>query len=140
MGITFATSPQGADHTTLNTLGIAEYDHQATKGIAQTLKQNRIAVTVGDNTMCLFAMIAVAADKDGMKAMAETLSGLYGKPFNAEDVIKIGDDTMKMEIAFNEKAGFKSEDNRLPDFFYDEVSPSTGTKFNVGHEEMMASL
>lgn len=140
MGIVFETSAQGADHTTLNTLGIDGYDHRATKGIAKLLMKNRISATVGDNMLCMFASIAISADKDGYKAFAEALSGLYGESIDEDKVKNIGIETLNMEFAFNQKAGFTPEDDRLPSFFSTETASSTGMKYEVSHEESQASI
>lgn len=139
MGVSFATSPQGADHTTLNTLVMPNYNHKATEGISETLKNDRIGTTVCDNMLCLFAFAALGADKDGLGAIAEAMTGLYGEEFDVERVLNIGVETLRMEFEFNEKAGFTKADDKLPDFFYNEVSNSCGVKYGVSEEEEQAT-
>lgn len=139
MGIAYATSPQGADHTTLNTLVMHDYDHKATEGVAEELKGTRIGVTVCDNMLCLFAFVALGSDKDGMVAIADALTGLYGKEFDVNGVLNIGVETLKMEFEFNEKAGFTKEDDKLPDFFYNEIASGCGKKYEVSEEEEQAT-
>lgn len=139
MGISYATSPQGADHTTLNTLVMSDYDHKATEGISEILRDARIGTTLCDNMLCLFAFAALGSDKDGMGALADAMTGLYGEEFDVEKVLNIGVETLKMEFEFNEKAGLTKEDDKLPDFFYNEVATSCGMKYEVSEEEEQAT-
>ena len=139
MGIAYETSPQGADHTTLNTLLESDFDHKATVGIAGILKDSRIGVTVCDNMICLMAWFAISSDKDGLTAVADAMTGLYGEPFDVERILNIGAETLKMEFDFNDKAGFTKEDDRLPDFFYNEIAPASGMKYEVSEEESQAT-
>ena len=43
---------------------------------------------------------------------------------------------MKLERAFNKAAGFTIDDDGLPEFFYNEVAPSTGAIFDLSKEDM----
>ena len=48
----------------------------------------------------------------------------------------IGAKTLALEKKFNDKAGITSKSDRLPSFFYTEISDQAGVAFDVPGEEM----
>ena len=46
----------------------------------------------------------------------------------------LGDETLRLEHAFNREAGFTEQDDELPAFFYHEPLPPTGrvARFHAG--------
>ena len=52
-------------------------------------------------------------------------------------ISQIGRDTLTMERDFNKAAGFKAEDNKLPEYFYTEVAPATGAVFDMSAADMV---
>ena len=50
--------------------------------------------------------------------------------------IGLGVKVLLTEVKFNELAGFKTEDDRLPRFFYEEMHEGTGEVFDIGDIEL----
>ena len=132
-GITYATSPQGADHTAGITMGRA-FDDCARTAQAYVSNKLQVAMCFCDSMMCLFAF---AHTLPKMDLLANMLAGMYGGPVDMTRVThKMGVTTLLTERFFNEEAGFSAEDNKLPDFFYTEISEATGSVFDINQVEM----
>lgn len=133
-GVTYATSPMGADHTAGATLFPAGKEQTSKGGMVAIsgMVQNMMAMC--DNLVCLFAFGGLMADTTVGPAM---LAGIYGGEWDFGRMMGIGAQTIAMEDAFNREAGFTEKDNRLPDFFYTEFAPATGAVFDISSEEMV---
>ncbi|MCF8009112.1 MAG: hypothetical protein K9K32_05050, partial [Halanaerobiales bacterium] len=131
MGVTFATTPMGADHTAGITAALGA---DGTEKGPQVFLSSQIQAmsAAADNLMCLFGWFALA----GSNVMADVLEGIYGGDWDMDKVISIGIKTIKMEKEFNNKAGFTDQDDHLPDFFYTEKSPYTGEVFDITQKEL----
>ncbi|HEY8491059.1 MAG TPA: aldehyde ferredoxin oxidoreductase C-terminal domain-containing protein [Dehalococcoidia bacterium] len=113
MGITYATSPQGADHTAgmVTARGVTE------STLLQQARHEQILMAALDSVgLCQFSN-PVEAD------LAKLLSTRYGVRFTEEDVLNLGRRCLKTEREFNLRAGFTPEDDRLPAFLYTEPLP-----------------
>ena len=134
IGVTYATSPMGADHTAGNTLPIAQGEETSKAGMVGLSRLIQTMFATFDNMACLFASGGgFLADQTVGPAL---LAGLYGGQWNFDKMLAIGAQTIMMEDAFNKSAGFTDKDNRLPDFFYTEFAPATGAVFDISAEEM----
>ena len=54
----------------------------------------------------------------------------------ADDVTELGKKILKMERDFNERAGFTSKDDRLPEFFKKEKLAPHNVTFQVADEDL----
>jgi len=63
--------------------------------------------------------------------MVEECNGVLGTNWTMDDVGRIGGETIKMERAFNEAAGFTKVDDRLPEFMNYEKLPPHNVTFDV---------
>ncbi len=127
IGITYATSTQGADHTmgytiTTNILGVGGKLDPLSKGGQVELSRNlQIATAAIDSTgMCLFIAFAALDDDACLPALIDMINARFGIDLTADDVTNLGMSILKTERAFNIAAGFTSKDDRLPEFFKDE--------------------
>jgi len=143
MGITYATSTQGADHTmgytvTSNILGVGGTVDPLTKeGQVQLSRDLQIATAAIDSTgMCLFIAFAALDDEKCLPALVDMLNARFGIALTMDDVIALGQSILKTERAFNMAAGFTAVDDRLPDFFYTEALPPHNVVFDFTDEEM----
>lgn len=132
MGVTFATTAMGADHTTGITLVIEGMDNMRNTTLVVLSSVMQSSSATADNMMCLFGWFSLL----GSEYIVDVLEGIYGGEWDMERVIGIGVRTIMMENEFNKKAGFTKEDDRLPDFFYKEKSPATGAVFDISQEEI----
>jgi aldehyde:ferredoxin oxidoreductase len=127
IGITYATSTQGADHTmgytiATNILGVGgKLDPLSKEGQVELSRNLQIATAAIDSTgMCLFVAFAALDDATCLPALIDLLNARYGIKLTAADVTNLGMTILKTERAFNLAAGFTSMDDRLPEFFADE--------------------
>ena len=146
-GVTYATTPMGADHTagyavTANILGVGGTVDPLTKGGQVELSRNlQIATAAVDTTgLCLFVAFAVLDNPDALVAIVEMLNARYGLSLGLEDVTTLGRTVLDTEIDFNRRAGITSAADRLPDFFIDEKLPPHNTTFDVTDEELDSVL
>ena len=127
IGITYATSTQGADHTmgytiATNILNVGgQLDPLSKEGQVELSRNLQIATAAIDSTgMCLFIAFAALDDAACLPALIDMINARYDIALTADDVTNLGKFILKTERAFNQKAGFTSEDDRLPEFFNDE--------------------
>jgi aldehyde:ferredoxin oxidoreductase len=127
IGITYATSTQGADHTmgyTIATeiLGVGgTADPLSKEGMVELSRGLQIATAAIDSTgMCLFIAFAALDDETCLPALIDMLNARFGIALGADDVTNLGMSILKTEHAFNEAAGFTNLDDRLPEFFETE--------------------
>jgi aldehyde:ferredoxin oxidoreductase len=143
MGVTYATSTQGADHTAgyavcQNILGVGgSVDPLSPEGQADLSRNLQIATGAIDASgLCLFVAFAVLDDPNAMEGMCEMLAGFYGRPFSSDDFGNLGIGVLKDERDFNTRAGFSPADDRLPEFFQREKLAPHDVVFDVPDEEL----
>ncbi|HHT46509.1 MAG TPA: aldehyde ferredoxin oxidoreductase [Firmicutes bacterium] len=125
-GVTFATSPMGADHTSGLTLE-APLDPLSPLGQAAVSAMMQSVSATADSMMCLFAWFSAATPD----TIPELIAGAYGGEWDFDKILDIGRQSILREKAFNAAAGFRKEHDRLPDFFLTEKSPATGAVFDI---------
>lgn len=133
-GVTYATSPQGADHTAGLTIR-EKINHLDPKGQVEVSRAKQIAMA-GYDTLgaCIFAGFGYAAAPSG--TIARLLNARYGWDV-PDDILQIlGKETLRLEREFNRRAGFTPADDRLPEWMTREPIPPTGAVFDVAPEEM----
>jgi len=132
-GVTFATSPQGADHTGGLTIRF-KVDHTDPKGQAKLSREAQIG-NAGLDTLgiCLFAGFGFRAAPGTIR---DLLNARYG--WDVEDDIseKLGRECLKLEREFNRRAGFTSADDRLPEWMMREELAPTNAVFDVPEEDL----
>ncbi len=132
-GITYATCPQGADHTAALTMGRA-FDDAGRAAQAYASNKLQVAICFSDSMMCLFAFAHASSRID---LLGKMMAGLYGGPADITRVtIGLGVKTLLTERAFNKLCGFTAEDDKLPDFMYTERSDATGSVFDINPVEL----
>jgi aldehyde:ferredoxin oxidoreductase len=143
MGVTYATSTMGADHTAgyavaPNVLGIGgKVDPLRPEGQVELSRNLQIATAAIDASgLCLFVAFAVLDDPTAMEGICEMFSGYYGRTVSADDFLNIGKQALAAERAFNKAAGFTPFDDRLPDFFRKEKLAPHDVTFAVADEDL----
>ncbi|MBW1738815.1 MAG: aldehyde ferredoxin oxidoreductase, partial [Deltaproteobacteria bacterium] len=142
IGVTYATSTMGADHTagysiTGNVLGVGgTVDPLKPEGQVALSRNLQIATAAIDATgLCLFIAFAILDHEDTFNAMLDMLGAFTGQNLTADDVMALGKKILDYERDFN-RAGFTSKQDRLPDFFKNEPLPPHNVTFEVTDEDL----
>ena len=132
-GVTYATSPQGADHTAGLTIRakVNHLDPTVQKDPSLTAQLNMAGYdTIG---ACIFAGFGYAATPDGV--IKRLLRARYGWQDLPDNVLQsLGKETIKMEREFNRRAGFTAQDDRLPKWMTEQALPPHNAVFDVSEE------
>ncbi len=130
VGVTYATSPMGADHTA----GLSYEDPMSKEGkVEKSLAMQVLMGLVDSMGYCLLATPGdQAATLDFFRDM---LKARYGLDLTAEDLLEIGKQTLRDEIKFNEGAEFNTAPE-VPAFMREEPLAPTGSVFDVDPQEM----
>jgi aldehyde:ferredoxin oxidoreductase len=139
-GVTFATSPMGADHTAGNLVGLyltQALDPLKKEGQVEASRFLQIAMAAFDATgLCFMASVALLSPEAG-EAFRQLLSARSGTRFGPDDFPDaLGRRVLKAEREFNGRAGFSRQDDRLPKFYYEESLPPHNTVFTISEEEL----
>ncbi len=133
LGVTYATSPMGADHTAGNTIR-AEVDHTDPKPQPALSKKAQPMSMIADSMgLCLFVMPALGAHLDKLARIYELYSGIK---VSGEELLKAAENALNVERDFNRRAGLSPAQDRLPEFMTDEPLPVSGSVFDVPLEEL----
>jgi len=142
IGVTYATTPMGADHTAgyaiaTEIMGVGgTADPKDTKK-ADLSRNLQVATAAIDATgYCLFIAFAVLDIPEGLEGVVDTLNGVLGTSLTVADVPGYGMQIIKTERAFNKAAGFTEKHDRLPEFFLKEPLPPHNLVFGVTDEEL----
>jgi len=135
IGVTYATSPQGADHTAGNALEMAKaLDQKKPEGqVAISLRLQVRAALLDSLGVCLFIRPAFVKNPG---LLPRLLNARFGWSLTYEDVRKMGLDCLAMERDFNRLAGVPDERCDVPEFMRTEPLPPYDTVFDVPREEM----
>ena len=132
IGITYATSPMGADHTAgytvapeiLSVGGKADPLSPEGKAALSRAFQATTAFAFDSTGHCLFVAFAVLDIASGFDGLMEECNALLGTKWTAADAAKLGAEILKKERAFNEAAGLGKQADRVPEFMkYEKLPP-----------------
>ncbi|TES96357.1 MAG: aldehyde ferredoxin oxidoreductase [Promethearchaeota archaeon] len=142
IGVTYATTPQGADHTAgyaiateiMGVGGTADPKDTNKSDLSRNLQLATAAIDAAG--YCLFIAFAILDIPEGLEGVVDTLNGVLGASLTVNDVAGYGQQIIDTERAFNKAAGFTEKDDRLPEFFLKEPLPPHNEVFNVSDEEL----
>lgn len=143
IGVTYATSPMGADHTAgyavaTNLLKVGgDVDPLKPKGQIELSRNLQIATAAIDTAgFCLFIAFAILDQEETFNAMLDLINSMYGLNMTGDDVVELGKKVLTMEREFNRKAGFNAAHDRLPHYFKREELAPHNVTFDVTDEEL----
>jgi aldehyde:ferredoxin oxidoreductase len=142
IGVTYATSPMGADHTAgyaiaPEILGVGGTLDPLDPKKAEVSRNLQLATAFVDATgYCLFIAFAVLDNPEGLEGVVESLNGVLGTNLTVDDIGSRGKSIIDIELEFNRKAGFTSIHDRLPEMFLDEKLPPHNTVFDVPDDDL----
>jgi aldehyde:ferredoxin oxidoreductase len=134
-GVTYGSSPMGADHTAGNAFGARnEVDPLGVEGQRELSLKLQLGAAMLDATgLCLFARPPVFGDP---QLMVDLINGRYGWGWSVADLEEMKKTVIRTELAFNEQAGHTAADARMPEYMTREPLPPHGTVFDVPDSEM----
>lgn len=134
-GVTYATSPQGADHTAGNAFGARnEVNPLAIEGQKElSLKLQIISAMLDSTGLCLFARPPVISDP---QLMVEMINGIYGWGWDKNDLDTMYRDLLRNELEFNRLAGKTASDYRIPEYMREEPLAPHNVVFDVPDSEL----
>lgn len=132
-GVTYATSPQGADHTAGLTIR-ARIDH-LNPTIQVEISRSAQYNMAGFDTLgaCTFTGSAFTTAPECLPALLATALGWPAPPTVLTD---LGRETLRVEREFNRRAGFTPADDRLPDWMRQEALPEIDSVFDVSNSDL----
>jgi aldehyde:ferredoxin oxidoreductase len=143
IGVTYATSTMGADHTagyaiTANILGVGgSVDPMKPEGQVALSQGLQIATAMLDAMgLCIFVAFPVLDNPEAFTAICEMATAHTGKDWNADELMLLGKKVLAYERLFNNAAGWKPSDDRLPAFMYTEKLPPHDAVFTVSDAEL----
>ena len=142
IGVTYATSPMGADHTAgyaiaSEILGVGGKADPLAVEKAELSRNLQVATAALDSTgYCLFTAFAILDIPKGLEGIVQTLNGVLGTSWTTDDFMNLGKQIIKTEREFNKAAGFTAAHDRLPEFLRKEKVPPANEVFNVPDEEL----
>jgi len=128
-GVTYATSPMGADHTAGMT-----YELEDEGAVELSLREQITMATVDAMGLCYFSI--TVDRKVMMEFLKDLLNARYGLNLTADDVVDVGRGTLRDEMKFNAEAGFVDANDPDPEFIRVEPLPASGMVFGVSADEM----
>jgi len=135
-GVTFATTPQGADHTCGQTIR-DKINHLDPKGQVALSRTKQINMA-GYDTLgaCIFAAFGFAVAPP--ETIRDLINARYGWGVGTDILQVLGKQTIKLELEFNRGAGFTKAHDRIPEWMTREPLPPHNVVFDVPEEEMDA--
>jgi aldehyde:ferredoxin oxidoreductase len=128
MGVTYSTSPQGADHTA----GMVTARGATTETLIKQSRHEQLVMMAIDSVgVCQFSN-ALPGD------MAVFVSNRFDVDWDDATVLKMARQGIDAEREFNRRAGFDREDDRLPRWLYEEglPLPDGPSVFDIAPEEL----
>ncbi len=144
IGVTYATTTMGADHTAGYTIAP---EILAVGGESDPLKMEKAkadlsrafqktTALIDSSGHCLFIAFAVLDIPSGFEGMVDEINGVLGTDMTGDEWVEMGAEILRRERAFNEKAGFTKADDRLPEFMKYEKLPPHNVVADIPDEVM----
>ncbi len=147
VGVTYATTPMGADHTAgyavaTNILKVGgDVDPLKAEGQVALSQAFQVATAVVDTTgLCLFIAFATLDNPEANQAVVDMVNAKYGLSLTADDVGALGQKILSTERDFNRRAGMGPETDRMPDFMKREPLPPHNVIWDVSDEDLDKAL
>ncbi|MCX7781860.1 MAG: aldehyde ferredoxin oxidoreductase [Negativicutes bacterium] len=131
-GVTYITTPMGADHTAGN-VARAQTIHHDKEGKVALSAKSQLGMSIID-ALGLCMMIVPALPNRAI--LAEMINALHGWQLTENDFATIGRENIRLEQEFNRGAGFTAAHDRLPEHFYEEVNPAVNAVFDINDEDL----
>jgi aldehyde:ferredoxin oxidoreductase len=142
-GVTYATSPMGADHTAGNALpgsmlpdGTKPDPTQSENQVRLSRYLQHLAMTFDSLGLCWFTRGPILTDPS---LLMDILHAAYGGTWNMEKLLEQAGEALQVELAFNRAAGL-GDQHDLPYFFRTEPIGMQGRVFDVPVQDLNQTL
>jgi len=144
IGMTYAISTMGADHTSGYTIApeilavggdVDQFDVDKAE-LVRAFQQTTAFIDMSGH--CLFIAFAILDIAEGFEGLVEECNGVLGTDWTGDDVTRIGQEILDKELAFNRAAGFTEADDRMPEFMLYEKLPPHDVTWDVPEETLDA--
>jgi len=144
IGMTYAISTMGADHTSGYTIApeilavggdLDQFDRDKAD-VVRAFQQTTAFIDMSGH--CLFIAFAILDIAEGFEGLVEESNGILGTDWTGDDVTRVGQEILDKELAFNRAAGFTEADDRIPEFMLYEKLPPHDVTWDVSNETLDA--
>jgi len=132
-GITMMLSAQGADHTAGNVLRSDSSDKSIEEMVEASIEAQIASAAADSLGLCIFGRSVTASE---LETVVSAINDAHNTSLTTEFFDELGRDTLKLEKEFNAAAGFNSDDDELPAFFYNEALQPTGKQARFHSDEL----
>ena len=129
-GVTYFSSPMGADHTAGLTYRLPKDKNEQVETSLKTQVKAAACDAFG------YCLNAVPGGESVYPFFADLMNARFGLQMKEEDVIQVAKQTLHDQLAFNEKAQFSQIDTSIPAFFREELIAPTSSVFDVNESEV----
>lgn len=143
IGVTYATSTMGADHTAGYTIAPEILSVGGTVEPLSSKDKIGLSKAFQDTTAfldmagyCIFIAFPILDIESGFEGVIETVNAMLGTSYKAEDVTRIGNEILRIERDFNMRAGIGKEKDRMPEFMKYEKLPPHNHVWDIPDEEL----
>ena len=144
IGMTYAISTMGADHTSGYTIApeilacggdLDQFDVDKADLVRAFQHTTAFIDATGH---CLFIAFAILDIAEGFEGLVEECNGVLGTDWTGDDFVQMGKEIVDKELSFNRAAGFTPADDRLPEFMKYEKLPPHDVVWDVPDETLDA--
>ncbi len=143
IGVTYAMSTMGADHTAGYTIA-PEIMAVGGKADPLSLKDKvSLSKSLQDATAfldaagyCIFIAFPILDIPSGFQGAIDVVNGFLGTKYTADDVGRIGNEILRIERDFNLRAGIGKEADRMPEFMKYEKLPPHNHVWDMSDQEL----
>lgn len=143
IGVTYATSTMGADHTAGYAIGAnilksgGEVNPLGIDGQVDLSRNLQVFTAAIDSAgLCLFVAFPLGDMPEALPAMIDMINACYDLQWTPNELLGLGQQVLKVEREFNQGAGFSKVHDRLPEFMEKEILPPHNQRYDVPRDEL----
>lgn len=135
--VSMMVTAQGADHTTGNAPSFASFDKSVGEVAAESYRMQVNSALADSFGLCVFGRSVTDSNR---LLLADAINDAFDAGIDADWLIDIARETLRLEVQFNEAAGFTEAMDELPAFFMEEPLPPTGRTARMLAAEVNAHM
>jgi aldehyde:ferredoxin oxidoreductase len=133
MGLTYAVSPMGADHTAGNAI-VLSVDHLDPSAQLEPVRELHLKTAVLDSLgLCIFTG---RVSLDQTELVEQMCSAVLDWKVSFAELLRLAQGWLLAEREFNSLAGFTAAQDRLPPFMYTETLSPNDSTFDVPERDL----